>query len=142
MATRRLSKAATAIWYRVTIRSAVVYAFQLFRFPHAVGGEIYINILNVRYSHVISGKMSFIGEIGPQYTDLALRRSAEAMVADWRGRCCAINFTHSYVSASYEKFTLAGVGFLCGSQHAGGGSHVFDAPSDEPTSSDGRRLLA
>jgi hypothetical protein len=93
---------------------AVVYAFQLFRFPLNVGGEIYNNILNIRYSHVINGKMSFIGEVGPQYTDLRYAGS----YTEWSPTGRAVmryRFTRTYVTASYEKFTSQGSGFFAGS---------------------------
>ncbi|MGA9355694.1 MAG: hypothetical protein WBV46_18545 [Terriglobales bacterium] len=92
---------------------AVVYAFQLFRFPLAVGGEIYNNILNVRYSHVISGKMSFIGEIGPQYTDLRYGGAQKQWSPTGRA-VLRYHFTHTYVTASYEKFLSQGSGFFAG----------------------------
>jgi hypothetical protein len=92
---------------------AVVYAFQLFRFPLAVGGEIYNNILNVRYSHVISGKMSFIGEVGPQYTDLLYGLHYKQWSPTGRA-VLRYHFTHTYITASYEKFLSQGSGFFAG----------------------------
>ncbi len=92
---------------------AVIYAFQLFRFPLAVGGEIYNNILNVRYSHVISGKLVLIGEIGPQYTDLHYAGSTTSWSPTGRG-VLRYHSGRSYVTASYEKFLSQGSGFFAG----------------------------
>ncbi len=92
---------------------AIVYAFQLFRFPLNVGGEIYNNIVNVRYSHVISGRMSFIGEVGPQYTDLRFgipqKRWSPTGRAVLRYRLPRI-----FLTASYEKFLSQGSGLFAG----------------------------
>ena len=92
---------------------ALVYAFQLFRFPLSVGGEIYNNIINVRYSHVITARMSFIGEVGPQYTDLlyGLRYTR------WSPTGRAVlryRFPRTFLTVSYEKFLSQGSGFFAG----------------------------
>jgi hypothetical protein len=91
----------------------LIYAFQLFQFPQSTGGEIYIHVLNVRYSHTISGRLSFVAGAGPQYTDLEdggptthLSLSARVQLRYRLGRGSLI--------ASYEKFTSAGSGFFAG----------------------------
>ncbi len=92
---------------------AVVYAFQVFRFPLSVGGEIYNDIVNVRYSHVISGRMSFIGEVGPQYTDL--RFSGSHIRWSPTGRAVLrYRFPRTFLTLSYEKFLSQGSGFFAG----------------------------
>jgi len=93
---------------------AVVYAFQLFRFPLNVGGEIYNNILNLRYSHVISGRMSFIGEIGPQYTDLRFDQVSTTRVSPTGRAVLRYRFPRTFITASYEKFLSQGSGFFAG----------------------------
>ncbi len=50
----------------------VIYAFQLFQFPQVTGGQIYNHIVNVRWSHTITGRLSLIVGAGPQYTDVEL----------------------------------------------------------------------
>jgi hypothetical protein len=90
-----------------------VYAFQLFQFPQASGGEIYNHIVNIRWSHTITGRLSFIAGAGPQYTDL----EDGGVYAHWSVSARVLlryKFAHSSVSASYEKFTSAGSGFLAG----------------------------
>jgi len=93
---------------------AIVYAYQLFRFPLAVGGEIYNNILNVRYSHVISGRMSFIGEIGPQVTDLKFDQTSNVRVSPTGRAVLRYRFPRTFLTASYEKFLSQGSGFFAG----------------------------
>ncbi len=92
---------------------AAVYAFQVFRFPTNAGGEIYNNVFNVRWSHAITGKMSFVGGVGPQYSQLLYGTTyAHLSVAGraiWRYR-----FVHSSIMASYEKYTSQGSGFFAG----------------------------
>ena len=93
---------------------AGVYAFQLFRFPLNAGGEIYNYVLNLRWSHTISGRMSFIGEVGPQYTDL---RANGTTSTSWSPNGRAIlryRFEHASLMASYEKFVSQGSGFFAG----------------------------
>jgi hypothetical protein len=92
---------------------ALVYAFQQFRFPLAVGGKIYNNILNVRYSHIISGRMSLIAEVGPQYTDLLYGLHYKSWSPTGRA-VLRYRFPRTYLTASYEKFTSQGSGFFAG----------------------------
>jgi hypothetical protein len=92
---------------------ALVYAFQLFRFPLSVGGEIYNNIVNVRYSHVISGRMSFIGEVGPQYTDLRFGTSTKQWSPTGRA-VLRYRLPRVFLTASYEKFLSQGSGLFAG----------------------------
>ncbi|MFZ3339644.1 MAG: hypothetical protein WA609_12355 [Terriglobales bacterium] len=92
---------------------AIVYAFQLFRFPLAAGGEIYNNIINLRYSHVISGRMSFIGEIGPQYTDLLYGVSEKRWSPTGRA-VLRYRMPRWFLTASYEKFLSQGSGVFAG----------------------------
>jgi hypothetical protein len=93
---------------------AAVYAFQLFRFPLNTGGEIYNHVLNLRWSHTVSGRMSFIGEVGPQYTEV---RSNGQTLISWSPSGRAIlryRFEHATLMASYEKFISQGSGFFAG----------------------------
>ncbi len=90
-----------------------VYAFQLFQFPQATGGEFYNHILNLRFKYYLSGRMSLTAGAGPEYTILEEggyenRWSLSARVLlDYK-------FAHSSMAATYEKFTSAGSGFFAG----------------------------
>ena len=93
---------------------AVIYAWQLFRFPLNAGGEIYNQVVNLRWSHTISGRMSFVGEVGPQYTDL---RYGGVSHTSWSPAGRAVfryRFEHASLMASYEKFVSQGSGFFAG----------------------------
>lgn len=90
-----------------------VYGFQRFQFPENTGGDIYSHIFNVRWSHTISGRLSLIAGVGPQYTDLEQGGpashwsvSARVLLRYKLGRASLV--------AIYEKFTSAGSGFLAG----------------------------
>ncbi len=90
-----------------------IYAFQLFQFPQLSGGQIYIHIINIRYSHTITGRLSVVAGAGPQYTELeqggySSRWSLSARVQ------LRYKFSHSELLASYEKFTSPGSGFFAG----------------------------
>ena len=93
----------------------VVYAFQLFQFPESAGGQIYNDILNVRWSHTISGKLSLIVGVGPQYTEL--EHGNPTPITHWSasGRVqLRYKMGHASMVATYEKYTSAGSGFFAG----------------------------
>ncbi len=92
---------------------ALVEAFQIFRFPDIAGGEIYNNVVNVRWSHTISGRMSFVGGVGPQYTDLLYGTSSKSWSAAGRA-VLKYRLRHTSLMASYEKFTSQGSSFFAG----------------------------
>ncbi|MFY9844579.1 MAG: hypothetical protein WA718_20645 [Terriglobales bacterium] len=91
----------------------LVYAFQLFQFPQATGGQIYINVVNVRWSHTITGRLSLLVGAGPQHIELeqggyqsSWSLSARVQLRYKMGRASLV--------ASYEKFTSAGSGLYFG----------------------------
>ena len=91
----------------------VIYAFQLFQFPQETGGEIYSQIVNVRWSHTITGRLRLVAGAGPEYTDLEeggyyTHWSVSARVQ------LSYKFGHSSMFASYERFTSPGSGFFAG----------------------------
>jgi hypothetical protein len=90
-----------------------IYAFQLFQFPQATGGEIYVHVLNLRYSHTISGRLSFIVGAGPQYTDLELGGPATHLSLSARVQL-RYKIRRGSLVASYEKYTSPGSGFFAG----------------------------
>ncbi|HEY6301510.1 MAG TPA: hypothetical protein VIX14_00465 [Terriglobales bacterium] len=90
-----------------------VYAFQLFQFPQATGGQIYLHIVNLRYSHTISGRLSLIVGAGPQYTDVEYGGNAPRWTLSARVML-RYKFSHSSVFATYEKYTSAGAGIFAG----------------------------
>jgi hypothetical protein len=92
---------------------AGVYAFQLLRFPTINGGEVYNHVLNLRWSHTISGRMSFIGGIGPQYTDV--RYGTTSLSWNLAARATLhYRFEHTQLLLNYEKYTSQGSGFFPG----------------------------
>jgi len=92
---------------------AVVYAFQLFRFATISGGEVYNDVVNVRWSHTITGRMSFTAGIGPQYNDL--RFGTQTKTWNLVGRATLrYRFEHTSMLLNYEKFTSQGSGFFPG----------------------------
>jgi hypothetical protein len=91
----------------------VVYGFQLFQFPEVTGGQIYNHIVNIRYSHSITGRLSFVAGVGPQYTDLQENGDAPHWSVSGRAQL-RYKFAHSYLTAAYEKFTSAGSGIFAG----------------------------
>ena len=91
----------------------VVYAFQLFQFPQFTGGEIFVHIVNVRWSHTITGKLSLIVGAGPEYTDLQQQEHIENWSLSARATL-RYRMGHSSLIGTYEKFTSAGSGFFAG----------------------------
>ncbi len=92
----------------------VVYGFELFQFPQVTGGEVYNHIINVRWSHSLTGRLSFVGGVGPQYTELELGGSFPHWSVSGRAQL-RYKFAHSSIFATYEKFTSPGSGFFAGS---------------------------
>ncbi len=91
----------------------VVYGFQLFQFPQDTGGQIYNHIINVRWSHTITGRLSLVAGAGPQYTELEEGGSLSHWSLSGRVQL-RYKFGHSSIVATYEKFTSAGSGFFAG----------------------------
>jgi hypothetical protein len=92
-----------------------IYGFQLFQFPQNTGGQIYNHVVNVRWSHTLTGRMSFIAGAGPQYTDLQQRGELKHWSVSARVQL-RYKFAHSSMVATYEKFTSAGSGFFAGAE--------------------------
>ncbi len=91
----------------------VIYAFQLFQFPEITGGQIYVNIVNVRYSHTITGRLSLILSGGPQYIEL----EQGGYYKQWSPSAKAqlrYKWGHASVVGTYEKFVSSGSGFFAG----------------------------
>ncbi|HKB98290.1 MAG TPA: hypothetical protein VKD23_05835 [Terriglobales bacterium] len=91
----------------------LIYGFQLFQFPQDTGGQIYNHIVNVRWSHTITGRLSLIAGAGPQYTDL----QQGGYLTNWSLSArvqLRYKFSHSSVVGSYEKYTSSGSGFFAG----------------------------
>jgi hypothetical protein len=91
----------------------ILYGFQLFQFPQDTGGEIYNHIVNVRWSHTISGKLSLIAGVGPQYTQLEEGGNLSSLSVSARVQL-RYKWGHASVVGTYEKFTSAGSGFFAG----------------------------
>jgi len=90
-----------------------VYAFQLFQFPQDTGGQIYVHVVNLRWSHTISGRMRLVAGAGPEYTDL--EQGGYLTHWSWTARVqLHYRLGHGSLVASYEKFTSAGSGFFAG----------------------------
>jgi hypothetical protein len=90
-----------------------VYAFQLLQFPQDTGGQIYIHVVNLRWSHTISGRLSLIAGAGPEYTDLEVG----GYITHWSVSAQVqlhYKLGHGSMSAGYEKFTSAGSGVFAG----------------------------
>ncbi len=92
-----------------------VYGCQQFRFPQDAGGQIDAQIGSVRWSHSISGKMTFIGAIGPQRLTIEIPFAPNVTRWSANGRAVVrYKFTKTSVAATYEKFTSEGSGFFAG----------------------------
>jgi len=91
----------------------VVYGFQLLQFPQNTGGQIYNHIVNLRWSHTLTGRMSIVAGAGPQYTDLQQGGDVKHWSASGRVQL-RYKFAHSSLVATYEKFISSGSGFFTG----------------------------
>lgn len=92
---------------------AAIEAFQVFRFPVHTGGEIYNDVFNIRWSHTISGRMSFVGGVGPQWTEVRYGLSTPNWSVAGRA-ALRYRFQRTSLLLSYEKFTSQGGGLFAG----------------------------
>jgi hypothetical protein len=99
-----------------------VYGFQQFRFPQDAGGQIDSHVINLRWGHTISGRMSVILGGGPEYLTFEVPPPPEGgpavRVSRWSSNGRAVlryRFTRTSLALSYEKLTTAGSGFFAGS---------------------------
>ncbi len=103
-----------------------VYAFQLFQFPQDTGGQIYNHIVNLRWSHTISGRMSLIAGAGPQYTDLEDRWQLRALVSE-RAGSAALQVGPCVADCKLRKIYFGRIGLLPRRRHAGGAVRIYTA---------------
>ena len=94
---------------------AGVYGFQLFRFPQGTGGQVQNQIFNLRWSHMISGRMSLIAGAGPQYTSIQFPGAPDTTHVSVSGRVhLSYRYPRTTLMLAYEKYTSAGSGFFAG----------------------------
>jgi hypothetical protein len=95
---------------------AVVYGYQLFRFPQGTGGQIQNHIINLRWSHMITGRMSLIAGAGPQRTIIQFPNAPDDKRWSANGRVqLRYKFARTNLVMAYEKYTSSGSGFFAGS---------------------------
>ena len=101
----------------------MVYGFQEFVFPLAAGGKVDVNVVNLRYGHTVTGRLSLLVGAGPQYISIYSPQPGGSVTQDRlsvsaRARL-VYKFPKTSLAASYEKYTSSGSGFLCGRRHPG-----------------------
>ncbi len=94
---------------------AALYGYQLFRFPQITGGQIQNHIVNLRWGHTITGRLSLIAGAGPQYTIIQGVNIPDQKHWSANGRVqLRYKLQHTSFVAAYEKYTSAGSGFYAG----------------------------
>jgi hypothetical protein len=94
---------------------AAIYGYQLFRFPQITGGQIQNHIVNVRWSHTITGRLSLIAGAGPQYTIIQSVNLPDQKRWSANGRVqLHYKLQRTSFVVAYEKFVSAGSGFFAG----------------------------
>jgi hypothetical protein len=92
----------------------LIYAFQLYQFPQETGGEVYTHIVNLRWSHTITGRLSLLAGAGPQINDIkSLGASSSDVNLNARVQL-RYKLGRGSLFASYEKYTSSGSGFFAG----------------------------
>ena len=97
---------------------AGIYGYQLLRFPQATGGQVQNHIFNLRWGHMITGRMSLIAGAGPQYTIIEDPNPQIGTAKHWsaNGRVqVRYKFARTSLVAAYQKYTSSGSGFFAGS---------------------------
>jgi hypothetical protein len=99
-------------------QAAIVYGFQEFVFPLAAGGKIDVNVVNLRYSRTITGRLNLLVGAGPQFVSIynpepggSVTQSRVSLSARAR---LIYKFPKTSLAASYEKYTSSGSGFFAG----------------------------
>ena len=96
---------------------AGIYGYQRFRFPQATGGQVQNHVFNLRWGHVITGRMSLIAGAGPQYTIIQEVFPFVSTARRWsaNGRAqLRYKFPRTSLAVAYEKYTSSGSGFFAG----------------------------
>ena len=94
---------------------AGIYGYQLFRFPQGTGGQLQNQIFNLRWGHMITGRMSLIAGAGPQYTTIQVPGAADITHWSANGRVqLRYRFARTSLSVAYEKYVSSGSGFFAG----------------------------
>ncbi len=94
-----------------------IYGYQLFRFPQITGGQIQNHIVNLRWGHAITGRLSLIAGAGPQYTIIQENVPFPSEQKQWSANArvqLRYKMPRSSIVASYEKYTSSGSGFFLG----------------------------
>jgi hypothetical protein len=95
---------------------AGIYGFQLFRFPQGTGGQIQNHIINLRWGHTITGRMSLAVGAGPQYTVIQFPDAPDIKKWAANGRVqLRYRFPRTSFALVYEKYISSGSGFFAGS---------------------------
>ena len=94
---------------------AVVYGFQELHFPQEAGGSVDSQVVNLRWSHTVTGRMSLMVGAGPQY--VSINNPVAPTTSRWSlsGRArLRYKLNKSSISLGYEKYTSPGSGFFAG----------------------------
>jgi hypothetical protein len=94
-----------------------IYGYQLFRFPQITGGQIQNHIVNLRWGHTITGRLSLIVGAGPQYTVVQLDYPTPFEQKQWsaNGRVqLRYKLRRTAFVLAYEKYVSSGSGFYTG----------------------------
>ena len=90
----------------------ISYGYQQFQFPTAGTGTIKSNVIQALYAHQVSGRMSLILGVGPQFTTINGLTQLNANVR----ASLRYHFPRTSLAMSYSRFTSSGSGLQLGSQ--------------------------
>jgi len=91
-------------------QGAIVYGYQDFQF--STGVSFQDDVLQLMWGHRISGRMDFIGAIGPQFTQLA-----NDLIISTAGQAeLRYQFPKATLAASFRHFLTNGSGFFAGAE--------------------------
>jgi hypothetical protein len=96
---------------------ALVYGYQAFRYPAAVGLNFNSHVINVLFGHRISGRMDLVLGAGPQLThiDSVLSGVSDSWSASGRATL-RYRFKLATAELSYHHYNTSGSGFFGGSE--------------------------
>lgn len=92
-----------------------IYGYQLFQFPQITGGQIQNHIINLRWGHTITGRLSLMVGAGPQYNIIQSNFGPDETHLSANGRVqLHYKLQRTSLVVAYEKYTTSGSGYYAG----------------------------
>jgi hypothetical protein len=93
----------------------LLYGFQAFRYPSAIGSDFNTHVVHVLYGHRISGRLDLVLGAGPQLTMINNTTTGSTQRLSLSGRASLrYRFPNASVGLYYDHYNSSGSGFFTG----------------------------